>query len=139
MNRIVRITTVWLTAAALAACAAQQKEKALDDTLEQYEAMVRWSQWDGAVNYIAPDYLETHPITRLDMERLRLFRVTSYTVRSSTPVDNGDGLVQAVELRMFNRNRAVEQVVIDQQEWRYDAGTERWLLHSGLPDVTQRY
>jgi len=46
-------------------------------------------------------------------------------------------LRQAVEIRLFNRNQAVERSLIDQQEWRYDAERERWFLHSGLPDVTR--
>jgi hypothetical protein len=33
----------------------------------------------------------------------------------------------------------VERSVTDEQLWRYDNDTERWLLHSGLPDPTQRY
>lgn len=123
----------------LAGCTTPKKDKSLDETLSQYEAMVRWSEWDGAVGFVAPEYLEKHPITRLDVDRLRLFRVTSYTVRSSTPFDGGTGLMQVVELRMYNKNRAVEQTVMDQQEWRWDEIGERWMLHSGLPDVTRRY
>ena len=46
---------------------------------------------------------------------------------------------QAVQIRLFNKHRAVERTIIDQQEWRYDAERERWLLHTGLLDVTQRY
>jgi acyl CoA:acetate/3-ketoacid CoA transferase beta subunit len=63
--------------------------------------------------------------------------VTQYNVRSSVPLDGGVGLRQTVEIRLFNRNRAVERVITDRQEWRYDPDTQRWLLHSGLPDVTR--
>ena len=118
------------------ACASQnQKSKSLDLTLQQYEQIIRWSQWDGAVDFLAPEYMENNPISRLDMDRLRLFRVTQYTARSSVPFDDGNSIRQVVEIRMFNRNRAVEKTVIDQQVWRYDEERQRWLLHSGLPDV----
>ena len=40
---------------------------------------------------------------------------------------------------MFNASQAVELTVIDEQEWRYHESVKRWLLHSGLPDPTQRY
>ncbi|KAA9130933.1 hypothetical protein F3N42_11305 [Marinihelvus fidelis] len=128
-----------LVAVMAAGCHTPKQDKSLDETLSQYESMVRWSEWDGAVGFVAPDFLEKHPITRLDVDRLRLFRVTNYTVRSGTPIDGGEGFVQVVEIRMYNKNRAVEQVVMDQQEWRWDAVGERWMLHSGLPDVTRRY
>jgi hypothetical protein len=127
-----------VAALSLAACASTAHKKSLDETLRQYEIIVRWSQWDGAVDFLAPSYLADNPVTRLDMDRLRLFRVTQYTVRSAIPFDDGLGLQQVVEIRLFNRNRAVEQGLIDRQEWRYDVERERWFLHSGLPDVTKR-
>ena len=121
----------------LMACATSKEAKSLDLTLGQYEKTVRWSQWDAAVDFLAAESLVENPITRLDLDRLRLFRVTQYNIRSSLPYDDGMGLQQTVEIRLFNRNRAVERVLIDRQDWRYDANRERWLLHSGLPDVTQ--
>lgn len=139
MYKLLTSLTALLTALSLASCATPKKQKSLDDTLRQYEAIVRWSEWDGAVNFLAPEYLEEHPISRLDMDRLRLFRVTQYIVRSGAPLDDGDRYEQAVEIRLFNRNRAVERTILDRQDWQYDANSERWLLHSGLPDVTQRY
>ena len=123
----------------LASCVTPKKEKNLDETLQQYETIVRWSQWDAAVDFLDLEYLEENPITGLDMDRFRLFRVTQYIVRSAAPFENGDAFLQVVEIRLFNRNRAIEKVIIDRQEWRYNEGRERWLLHSGLPDLTQRY
>lgn len=113
-------------------------DKSRADTLEQYQAMIRWSQWDGAVNFIAPEYLEEHPITSLDLERLRLFRVTAYNIRSTQVYDEGKTMTQVVEIRLFHKSQAVERSVTDQQLWRYDEETQRWWLHTGLPDPTQR-
>lgn len=123
----------------LAGCVPPKKQKDLDNTLLKYEQMVRWSQWDAAYAFLAQEYLEEDPVTRLDIDRLNLFRVSNYSIRSATPVNDGNGLLQVVEIRMFHKGQATERVVIDQQDWRYDEETERWLLHSGLPDVTKRY
>ena len=90
-------------------------------------------------HYIAPEYLAEHPISRLDMDRLRLFRVTAYTIRSTGVYDEGMTARQVVEIKMFNANQAVERTIIDEQEWRYHENLKRWLLHSGLPDPTKRY
>ena len=138
MNLIMRCLLIPVMAVVLAGCPQTKEDKSLSETLSQYETLVRWAEWDGAANFVAPEYLEEHPITRLDMDRLRLFRVTHYLVRSSSPVDGGDGLLQAVEIRMFNKNQARERTIIDEQYWKYNPDTERWLLHSGLPDPTQR-
>jgi hypothetical protein len=128
-----------LTAFMLAGCPSNQADKSRGETFKQYETIIRWSQWDAAADFIAPEYLAEHPISRLDMDRLRLFRVTAYTVRSTGVYDEGMTARQVVEIRMFNANQAVERTIIDEQEWRYHENVKRWLLHSGLPDPTRRY
>ena len=128
-----------VTAFLLAGCPSNQAEKSRGETFKQYETIIRWSQWDAAADFIAPEYLAEHPISRLDMDRLRLFRVTAYTIRSTGVYDEGMTARQVVENKMFNANQAVERTIIDEQEWRYHEEVKRWLLHSGLPDPTRRY
>ena len=138
MKSTLRTILMFGLAGLLAGCPQTKEKKDLDETLKQYEIIIRWSQWDAAADFISKEYQEENPITRLDMDRLRLFKVTQYILRSSTPVDDGDGLIQVVELRIFNKNQARERTIIDEQYWKYDEERERWLLHSGLPDPTQR-
>ena len=134
----VAILTMIFTSLLLSACASNNKQaKSLDETLKQYEIVIRWSQWDAAADYLSIDYLTNHPISRLDMDRLHLFKVTQYVIRSAIPFDEGLAMRQVVQIKLFNRNRVVERTLIDQQEWRYDIESERWFLHSGLPDVTK--
>jgi hypothetical protein len=128
-----------LTVMVLAACSSNQVDKSRGEAFKQYETIIRWSQWDAAADFIAPEYMEEHPISRLDMDRLRLFKVTNYTVRSAAVFDEGLTARQEVVIKMFNANQAVERTIIDQQEWRYHEESKRWLLHSGLPDPTKRY
>ena len=139
MKLTLRTIFILCLAALLTACPKTKEEQDLSDTLLQYDTVIRWAQWDAAVDFVAPDYLEEHPVTRLDLDRLRLFRVTQYSVRSAIPTDNeeGKGLIQVVEIKMFNKNQARERVVIDEQVWKYDEEIERWQLHSGLPDPTK--
>jgi len=127
-----------LSSIALASCLYNPVEEDRAEAFKQYETIIRWSQWDAAADFIAPEYLAEHPITQLDLERLRLFRVTSYVVRSTGVFDEGMTARQSVEIRMFNSNQAVERTIVDDQEWRYNAEAKRWLLHSGLPDPTRR-
>lgn len=122
----------------LTACPQTKEQKGLTDTLQQYETIIRWAQWDAAADFIAPEYLRDNPISRLDLDRLRLFKVTQYLVRSSAPVGDGTEMLQTVEIRMFNKNQAKERTIIDNQRWVYNELNERWQLHSGLPDPTQR-
>jgi len=123
----------------LAACSTSPVDKNRSEAFKQYETIIRWSQWDAAANFISVEYLAEHPITRLELDRLRLFRVTAYTVRSTGIFDEGMTARQTVEIRMFNKNQAVERTIIDEQEWRYNEKTKLWRLHSSLPDPTKRY
>lgn len=137
MKLILRTIVMLGLATLLTACPKTKEESDLSDTLIKYDTVIRWAQWDAAVDFVSPEYLEEHPVTRLDIDRLRLFRVTQYTVRSAVQVDDGKGLVQEVEIKMFNKNQARERTILDEQYWKYDEERERWLLHSGLPDPTQ--
>ena len=123
----------------LSSCSTNQVDKSRGEAFKQYETIIRWSQWDAAADFISPEYIEEHPISRLDLDRLRLFRVTAYTLRSTGVYDEGMTARQVVEIKMFNKQQAVERTIVDEQEWRYDEDRERWLLHSGLPDPTKRY
>jgi len=138
MNLMIRSFVALGLVILLTACPQTKEQKGLSETLQQYETIIRWAQWDAAADFIAPEYLEDNPISRLDLDRLRLFKVTQYLVRSSSPVGDGSELVQTVEIRMFNKNQAKERSIIDNQYWKYNELTERWQLHSGLPDPTQR-
>ena len=137
MNTTIRTLVMLGMAVLISGCPQTKEDKSLSETLQQYETIVRWAQWDAAADFVSREYQEEHPITSLEVERLRLFRVTQYLVRSSVPVDEGKGLVQVVEIRMFNKNQARERTIIDEQYWKYNEETERWKLHSGLPDPTQ--
>ena len=139
MKLTLRTILILGLAVLLTGCPKTKEEQDLSDTLLQYDTVIRWAQWDAAVDFIAPDYLEEHPVSRLDLDRLRLFRVTQYSVRSAIPTDNeeGKGLIQVVEIKMFNKNQARERVIIDEQTWKYNEETGRWQLHSGLPDPTK--
>ena len=139
MKRFLRSVLFLGLAILLTACPQTKEEKDLSETLQQYETIIRWAQWDAATDFVSPEYLLENPITRLDMDRLRLFKVTQYNVRSSAPVDGGNGLLQVVEIRMFNKNQARERTIIDEQYWKYNELTERWQLHTGLPDPTQNH
>ena len=121
------------------ACTPNQVNQERGEAFKQYETIVRWSQWDAAADFVSPEYQEEHPISRLELDRLRLFKVTAYTVRSTGIFDEGMSAKQSVEIKMYNKTQGVERTIVDDQEWRYNEEVKRWMLHSGLPDPTKRY
>ena len=51
----------------LAGCSQSKKSTSLSETLDQYETIVRWAQWDGAASFISLEYQKAHPITNLEL------------------------------------------------------------------------
>ncbi len=122
----------------LTACAGGSVNNERTDTLEAWENLVRWSQYDALVDFLHPDYLAAHPIAPLDIDRLHQFRVTEYRVRQVMAQPDGMGLERVVQIRLYHIHSARERVVDHREIWRYDEELEGWLLHSGLPDPRRR-
>lgn len=121
---------------AFAGCATRQRASQLDETLRNYAALIRWNEFAAASDYYDPQLRQTHPITRLDVQRLEQFRVAGYDERSQSISPDGARATQSVEIRLYNVHTMAERVIVDHQVWRYDPDAKRWWLRSGLPDVT---
>lgn len=136
--RALHLSMVLALVLMLTACSSSGKrERTETEVIDQYSALVRWSQYDALVDYMHPDWLEENPVTSLDLERLKQFRVTGYRVRQIVSVDEGNGVERVVQLRMYHFHTARERQIDYLESWRWDEEYERWMLHSGLPDVTQ--
>ena len=135
----IRLAMALLAALLLAGCPVTgSQEQRQTETLQRYEALVRWSQFDALVDFMHPDWLEENPIRALDIDRLKQFQVSQYRVRQILAVADGSGVDRLVELRLYHIHTARERSVEYVESWRWDEEMERWMLHSGLPDVTQR-
>ncbi len=137
MQALTKFTLIILVLA-LTACATPQREKSFEVSLKQMEKLIRWSEFEGAMNMIAPEYIAENNITQLDVERLKQYRVTGYTVTQQEMDADQVLFRQQVLLQMYNTHNPVERSLRWNQEWRYDEESNRWTMHSGLPDVVGR-
>lgn len=112
------------------------KKKALDHTLYQYAKVVRWADYDTALTYFSPDIDKEHKPSRLDIERLKQFNVSSYVAAPILPGETENTIIQDVKLKLYNIHTKREREVIDRQVWEYDSENKRWWLTSGLPALT---
>ena len=123
----------------LGACGTlDEKDKKRTETMDRYEAIVRWNQFDSMVDFMHPDWLAENPVTSLEVERLHQFRVSQYSARQVLSDADG-GVDRLVQLRLYNKHTAREKVVEYVESWRWDDERGRWMLHSGLPDLTGRF
>ncbi|SRR5690554_1231323 len=123
--------------ALLQACGGRMsKKQSLDHTLYQYAKVMRWADFDQALNFIDPEADEDIQPTELELNRLKQFGVSSYVPRPILPGPDENSIVQTVELKLYNIHTKREKVVLDEQVWRYDEEQKRWFLDSGLPKIT---
>lgn len=122
---------------ALSACTTPKTDK-FDNTMTTIEQATRWNQFEGIVNLMDPEYLQDNPVSDLDIERLKQFRISGYTVTQKQMSADGNSYVQTVMLQMYSVHNPVERQVRWSQDWRRNEESGRWTLFSGLPDVTQR-
>ena len=135
MKRIFQSAAL-LSLVLLAGCGAiSDRDRLRTETIQRYEATVRWNQFDAMVDFMHPEWLEENPVSSLDIDRLHQFRVSQYSLRQVMSVPEG-GVDRVVQLRIYNKHTARERVVDYVEAWRWDEERERWMLHSGLPDVT---
>jgi hypothetical protein len=129
--------TIIICCALLVSCGGRMtKKKALDNTLYQYAKVIRWADYDTALTYFSPDIDKKHKPSRLDIERLKQFNVSSYVASPILPGENENAIIQDVKLSLYNVHTKRERVVIDRQTWEYDSDNKRWWLTSGLPKLT---
>ena len=123
----------------LAACASgNQAQRERKQSMDQWQSLVRWSEYHALGDMIHPDWLAENPIRSIDLERLRQFRVTEYRVRQVISDPDGMAVERRVQIRLYHVHTARERVIEHREVWRYDEQRERWMLHSGLPDPRRR-
>lgn len=123
---------------AMAACGTSKPEKQMQETMDAWSTLMRWNQFDSLVDFMHPEWLEENPVTPLDVDRLHQFRVTGYRVRQVVAREDGLAVDRVVELHTYHVHTAHARTVQFMEAWRWDPERERWMLHSGLPDLSGR-
>ena len=128
MRRPFLLVLLTASCALLSTCATEKmrsKETVLTETLRSYAASIRWGEFDQAIGFLDPKVLAEHPLTSLEIERLKQVRVSGYDEMPVVPVSE-DEVQQTVKIDLLNVNTQVARSIVDHQTWRYDAPTKRW-------------
>ena len=133
---MVKLKSIILLFSILAVSCASVKEMKTMDKFEQaadsYELAIRWSDFDMASSFLKN---QQDPEIASQIEHLKQFKVTSYTVKRFLPsVDKSQVLIFA-EVQYFKKNGLIVNNITYRQLWEYDKEKENWFLTSGLPDL----
>jgi len=128
--KTIRLLLPALFALLLAACGGMPAKKV--DTIGEYGAAVRWSEWERAWGYVDPA-MGGGSLPPSEAERLKAVKVSGYEVKLRQPAADGLSQRQVVEIRYIDQASQRELVVRDEQHWRTDDKGKHWWLTSGLP------
>lgn len=122
-----------------AACASSDRRaKSLESTLDNYKALIRWGDLGAAMRYLHPEHLPTSREAELIMKRFEQIEINGYLVKGQSPAADENTFLQTAEISFANRHNMVVNTINDHQVWRWEQDSGRWLLISGLPDITRR-
>jgi hypothetical protein len=118
----------------VAGCASVSEMKRMDE-FEQianaYERAIRWSEFERASAFLKD---QENPTLPAQIERLKQYQVTSYTVKQFLPSADKSQVIVFASVQYFSKNGLIVKNLIHRQLWKYDMDRESWLLTSGLPD-----
>ena len=120
----------------LAACAtASGQSNKLNQAQYAWSGLVRWGDFEGALQLIDPKEREKHAVGPLELERYRQVQISSYRdVGASSDFDAGLA-VRDIEIGVINRHTMAERVVRYRETWRWDPEAKTWWVTSPLPDL----
>ncbi len=132
---MVKLKSIILLFSILAVSCASVTEMKRMDKFEQaadtYELAIRWSDFDMASSFLKD---QQDPQIASQIENLKQFKVTSYTVKRFLPSADKSQVLIFAKVQYFNKNGLIVKNIIHRQLWEYDKEKENWFLTSGLPD-----
>ena len=116
-------------------CASVTEMKTMDkfeQSADSYELAIRWSDFDMASSFLKN---QQDPEIASQIEHLKQFKVTSYTVQRFLPSADKSQVLIFAEVQYFKKNGLIVNNITHRQLWEYDKEKENWFLTSGLPDL----
>jgi hypothetical protein len=124
------VVLLGLVLSVLSACQSlSEKRQAslLQDTLQRYEATVRWGDLSQAQGFgSAGSDTSSHKV-RPDL------RITRYQVVQGPSLLDAEHAVQAVAIEYVYESTQQVREILDRQVWRYDPQAESWSRQSPFP------
>jgi len=103
-----------------------------EQTTDAYELAIRWSDFDMASIFLKDQHA---PEIGPQIEVLKQFKVTAYTVKRFLPSADKSQVVLIADVQYFKKNGLIIKNYSHRQLWRYDEDKKNWYLTSGLPDL----
>ncbi len=125
------ITCLLLTACQVASIAERSEANKLRDTLNAYEAVVRWGSLDQAYGFLTADLAAQSTVP----PGLDNIRVTGYELLSGPRKLSPHKVTQSVAIDYVLQDQQVVRRITDRQIWTYSEAVGKWERANPIPPL----
>ena len=114
-------------------CASQQKQKALntfDERTRLYGRLLRWKEYEAAVNLIR--HQDESPVN-VDLGNYEDLRVVKYEIKRAIFAEDKKSAEVEAEISYYFETQNQVKTIRDTQSWWYLKEVENWFLDGSLP------
>ena len=114
----------------LSGCASSfdfRRQDTFEEKVRQYGNLIRWSEFEAAEYFLAPDTSGNRPKAPNDVH------ITDYQVKLMLVADDARKAGQTVDITYFRSGNPRVKTLTDTQLWEFDAVRNDWFLKSGFP------
>jgi len=117
----------------LQSCASTKKNKTLnsfDQTTRLYGRMLRWQEYEGAVNLIRH---QDESDVEVNLDGYKDLRITGYEIKKVVMGDDLKTAVVTAEIAYYFEPTNAVKTIRDSQNWWYSEDAEKWFLDDEFP------
>lgn len=122
-----------INVASLTGCASKKKNQTLntfDETTRLYGRLLRWREYEGAVNMIRH---QDESVVEVDIGAFKDLRVTDYEIKKVVMGEDLKTAVVDADISYYYETTNTVEIIRDTQNWWYLEEAEKWFLDDDFP------
>jgi hypothetical protein len=104
-----------------------RRQDTFEERVRQYGNLIRWSDFEAAEYFLAPDSSGRRPKAPTDVH------ITDYQVKVTVVSEDARKAGQTVDITYFKSGSLRVKTLTEQQVWEFDDVRNDWYLKSGFP------
>lgn len=128
LSRLFKLLSLLILTNLLFACSTMDEIELLDLQTMSYERAVRWGEFARAKSF----HKEAPILTDLERRRLKLYRVTDYSILNTRTPDPFNSYL-IVEIKYYKSDNPNIKAITVKQHWKRKEDSEVWTLESSFP------
>ncbi|QMU61777.1 MAG: hypothetical protein GKR92_08740 [Gammaproteobacteria bacterium] len=130
---VILVTALCISVISLGGCASKKKNQTLssfDETTKLYGRLLRWREFEGAVNMIRH---QDEASVEIDLDKYKDLRVTDYEIKQVVMGEELKTAVVEADISYYFETTNSVKEIRDTQSWWYLEEAEKWFLDDDFP------